>query len=161
MAIEPTCGSLMNTRPATVAPNDTVATALALLLKHRQLGLPVVSADGTYRGMFLRSLLLSRLLPRITQMEGELDNVARIVEAMAAGETTETLQARYRAIAQDPVEKILDAKGPVLHPDTPLMHTVHLLYRARTILPVIDRNTRKLVGVVSAWDLLSRLSPQA
>ena len=127
-------------------------------MKHRQFGLPVVAPDGTYKGMFLRSLLLSRLLPRITQLEGELGNVSRIVEAMAAGETDETLQARFRDVANEPVEKYLDAKGPVVYPDTPLMHTVHLLYRSRTILPVVDKKTNKLVGVVSAWDLLSRLS---
>ncbi|MFO1154079.1 MAG: CBS domain-containing protein [Rhodospirillales bacterium] len=159
--MEPTCGSLMSTQPVTVAPADPVSAALALLLKHRQLALPVVDADGTYRGMFLRSLLLMHLLPRITQMEEQLDNVSRIVEAMAASETVETLQARYRELAGEPVARFSDAAGPVLNPETPLMHTVHLLHRSRTILPVVDEKTNKLVGVVSAWDLLSRLSGQS
>lgn len=74
----------MTPQPVTVAPNDTVSSALGLLLKHRQLGLPVVSADGVYLGMFLRSVLLARLLPGITKIEGAYDNVSRIVEAMAA-----------------------------------------------------------------------------
>ncbi len=161
MADEPTCGSIMNDRPLTVAPNDTVAAALALLIKHRQLGLPVAESDGRYRGMFLRSLLLARLLPRIARMENELDNVSRVVEAALAGEAVADLQARYQRIAGQPVERHLDTSGPVLSPDTPLIKAVHLFYRARSLLPVVDKRTGKLAGVVSAWDLLSRLSAQS
>lgn len=109
----------MTPQPVTVAPNDTVSSALGLLLKHRQLGLPVVSADGVYLGMFLRSVLLARLLPGITKIEGAYDNVSRIVEAMAAGESAETLTQRFRAIAGDPVKDFLDTAGPVVNPDTP------------------------------------------
>jgi CBS domain-containing protein len=161
MADEPTCGSIMATRPTVIAPTDTVATALALLLERRQLALPVAESDGLYRGMFLRSLLLARLLPRIAQMEDKLANVSRIVEAAAAGETVADLRERYQEIARHPVERHIDISCPVLRPDTPLIHTVHLLYRARTLLPVVETRSGKLVGVVSAWDLLSRLSAES
>jgi CBS domain-containing protein len=148
----------MTASPAVVLPAQTVAEALELLMRHRLLALPVVERDQRYRGMFRRSLLIGRLLPRIAQLEDKLDNVARIIEAMGASETLDHVRARFAAIAQDRVLEHVDKITPPLRPDTPLMDTVHLLARTRSILPVVDERTGKLVGVVSAWDLLAKLT---
>lgn len=152
------CGAIMTPPLAIVAPNATVATALNALLEYRVLGVPVVEADGTYRGMFLRSLLIERLLPRIAVLEEKMANVGRIIDAVVAGETLDDLRQRYKDIAADRVDRHMDTKMPPVRPDTPLIETVHHLHLHRSMLPVVDAATNKLVGVVSTWDLLKKIS---
>ena len=48
--------------------------------------------------------------------------------------------------------------SPRLHPDTPIINAVLLLYRTRTYLPVVDEGTGRLLGVVSTWDVLARIA---
>lgn len=156
-----TCGVIMTPPLAVLSPGDLVAAAVAVLLKNRMLAAPVVEKNGIYRGMFLRSLLITRLLPGIAALEGELDNVARILQAVAAGRTVNDLRDRYREIAGEPVVKFLDKQTLALRRDTPLMETVHLLHLSRSMLPVVDEKTGKLLGVVSAWDLLRKICADA
>ena len=65
------------------------------------------------------------------------------------------LQARIDAVAGDPVGKHLDTGAPVLKPDTPLTNTLIFLHRRRTVLPVVEDG--RLVGIVSVWDVLTRI----
>lgn len=151
----------MTPPPAVVAPVDTVASALDALLATRSLGAPVVDNNGVYRGMFLRSLLIARLLPGIAVLEDQMSNIGRIIDAAVAGETMDDLCQRYRAIANDRVEKHMDAKTAPVFPNTPLIETVHHLHLRRSMLPVVDPTTKKLLGVVSTWDLLKKISADA
>lgn len=148
----------MTPPPAVIAPSDTVADALAVILKHRILGAPVVDGAGVYQGMFLRSLLILRLLPGIAALEDDFANITRILSAATAGETLENLHQRYVAIANHRVEKHMDTKTQPVQPDTPLIETVHQLHLRRSMLPVVDATTKKLLGVVSTWDLLKKIS---
>jgi CBS domain-containing protein len=47
---------------------------------------------------------------------------------------------------------------PILRPDTPVTTALFLLYRTRNFLPVVEESTEKLVGVVSTWDVLAKVS---
>jgi CBS-domain-containing membrane protein len=158
MRDNPTCGAIMTPPPAVIAPTDTVAAALAVILKYRTLGAPVADDAGVYRGMFLRSLLIRRLLPGIAVLEDDFSNITRIINAATAGETLANLHQRYVAIANDRVEQHMDTKTPPVRPDTPLIETVHQLHLRRSMLPVVDATTKKLLGVVSTWDLLKKIS---
>lgn len=158
MGDHPTCGAIMTPPPEVIAPTDTVAAALGVLLKHRTLGAPVAEPGGQYRGMFLRSLLISHLLPRIAVLEEDYANVSRVIDAAVAGETLDNLHQRYATIANDRVERHMDTKTPPVRPDTPLIETIHHLHLRRSMLPVVDAATGKLLGVVSTWDLLKKIS---
>lgn len=151
----------MTPPPAVVTVSDTVATALDALLATRSLGAPVVDRNGVYRGMFLRSLLISRLLPRIAVLEEQMSNIGRVIDAAVAGETLDDLCQRYRAIAHEPVDRHMDTTTAPVFPDTPLIETVHHLHLRRSMLPVVDRTTKKLLGIVSTWDLLQKISAGA
>jgi CBS domain-containing protein len=48
----------------------------------------------------------------------------------------------------------------VLHPDSGTLEAILELYRARNSLAVIDKKTRRLVGMVSYWDALRALMSQ-
>ena len=50
-----TCREIMDPSPSALAPEDTVARALDLLLERRQLAVPVVDASGKYLGCLPRA----------------------------------------------------------------------------------------------------------
>ena len=47
----------------------------------------------------------------------------------------------------------------VIHPDTPPLEIVLLLHKGANNVPVVDRDGGRLVGMVSARDLLTALRP--
>ncbi len=49
----------------------------------------------------------------------------------------------------------------VIHPDTPPLEIVLLLHQGANNVPVVDRDSGRLVGMVSARDLLTALQPGA
>lgn len=67
------------------------------------------------------------------------------------------LRERLQQVAQQPVVNCLSQEVAVVHPDTPLMEAVLLLLRNRIALPVVERESRRLVGIISSWDALQKL----
>lgn len=153
-----TCQSVMTEQPVVIHRNETVRNALKLLLQHKLLALPVVEDDGRFFGMFLRSQLVALLLPRIVQMEARIPEIARLLEVGFLTDTIEDTQDRFRSFASKPVGDYTQTDAPRLHPDTPIINAVLLLYRTRTYLPVVDEGTGRLLGVVSTWDVLARIA---
>lgn len=153
-----TCRSIMTADPVVIRRTDTVGKALQILLEKRLLALPMVDESGRYLGMFLRSRLVSLLLPKIVQLEERLPEIGRLVELGFLTNTLDDLRERFSAVADHPVEAFAEDKTPVLRPDTPVMTAVLYLYRTRTLLPVVDEASGRLVGVVSTWDILGRIA---
>jgi hypothetical protein len=54
----------------------------------------------------------------------------------------------------------LNKTAPVLHPESGTLEAVLELYRARNTLAVVEKKSRKLVGMVSYWDALRALMSQ-
>ena len=73
-------------------------------------------------------------------------------------DTLEHMSARLDVLGGDPVSKYLSTDVRVVHPDTPLMETLLILYQTRISLAVVERDTRRLVGVVSYWELLDKVA---
>jgi CBS domain-containing protein len=46
---------------------------------------------------------------------------------------------------------------PVVHPDTPLLETVLLLLESRIALPVVDKDTGRLVGKIPSRTALGKI----
>jgi len=151
----------MTTGAVTINRTDTVARAMRLLLDNRLLGLPVVDEGGHYVGMLLRSRVVALTLPTIVQLEARIPEVARLLEVGFMTDTLDDARTRFAKVANDPVERYLDTDTPVLTPDAPVMNAVLFLYRTRSYLPVVDPATKKLLGVVSTWDVLGRIAGPA
>jgi len=45
----------------------------------------------------------------------------------------------------------------VVHPDTPIVETLLTLYKARTNLPVVDRDNGRLVGTISYYGIGAKI----
>jgi CBS domain-containing protein len=158
MGAEHTCQSIMTQQPAALQRTDPVTKAVKLFLDHRMLGIPVIEADGRYAGMFVRSTLIALLLPRVLSHEELTPEIGHLIDVGFVTETLEDARERFASVANDPVERHMRTDTPVLRPDTPVTTALFLLYRTRNFLPVVEETTEQLVGVVSTWDVLAKVS---
>lgn len=145
-------------QPIALQRTDPVKKAVNLFLDHRMLGIPVVDPSGRYVGMFVRSTLIALLLPRVVSTEEHTPEIGHLIDVGFISDTLEDARERFARVADDPVERHMRTDTPILRPDTPVMTALFLLYRTRNFLPVVEESTEKLVGVISTWDVLAKVS---
>jgi CBS domain-containing protein len=150
--------SIMITDPHVLSPETTVGEAVGLLIKNRVLSMPVVDGNRHFLGQFTKKHFLSRLLPTLAVQTDPQHQVERMIEAGLLQDTLEEVRQRYAAIAGEPVSMHYDTSVTVLHPDQPLVTALYLLYAGHNALPVVERGSKILAGVVSTWDLLARVT---
>jgi CBS domain-containing protein len=112
---------------------------------------PVVDEKGHYLGIFGIYSLLRLTLPKAATLEQGVEDISFIRCGL------EELGERLREVEGESVLSGLRKDIPVVHPDTPLMETVLLLLRARIALPVVERETNRLVGMISSWGALEKI----
>lgn len=149
------CDAIMNSAFPAVRDTDSVGMASDRLVRHRQLSLPVVDAEGRYVGMFGADELLGLMVPRVA-IAGDLAPNVRFV-----GDDPRHLAERFRALRDRPVGAIADKAAVVLAPDTPQIEAFRIFCHSRTTLAVVDPESRKLLGVVSCWDVMGTITAGA
>ncbi len=147
----------MVTDPPALRTTDTVGRAVDLLLQHRVLALPVIDDAERYQGTFAKSRLFSLLLPTVVAIEQMLPKMAQLPDLSFLSDDLGQMQERLRDIAGNAVGPYADRTVPVLHPESPMMAAVLLLFRTRNFVPVVDPDSGRLLGVVSTWDTIARL----
>lgn len=152
-----TCEAIMTVDPPVLYPEDTVSTAVDRLLSERVLALPVIDHDRRYIGMFAKSRLFGLLLPAVVATEQASPSMGKIPELGFLREYLPEMQERLRAIADHPVSRYVDTTVPVLHPDSPVVAAILQVFRTRNFVPVVDRTTGKLAGLISTWDTLAKV----
>lgn len=145
-----TARTLMRSSLVKLRTTDTVAAAAQILLQHHLRHLPVVDEQGRYAGTFGIYSVLQLTLPTAVLMREGLDNVAFITE------TAHDLSQRLRERGQEPVSQWL-SRDPVAHPDTPAMKIIQMMLHRHTSIPVVDRNSQRLEGMISSSDVLRTL----
>ena len=75
-------------------------------------------------------------------------------------DTLAQLREKMDEIEDDPVCNYVVKPDHVIHPETPPLEIVLLLYQGANNVPVVDRDSGRLVGMVSARDLLTALDPE-
>lgn len=150
------CRSIMSAPPAVLRPTDTLLSGLQAIVRHRLPALPVVEADQRYVGMLPRSRLIALAMPRVLSHEDQRHPLSHLLQVGFIRDTLAELQERIDAVANDPVSRHIDPEVPVLSPDTPLMNAMLFLHRQRNLLPVVENG--KLIGILSVWDVLSRIA---
>jgi CBS domain-containing protein len=99
-------------------------------------------------GVFGADRLLAMLLPRVATLESGVSDLAFV------SDTLDDLREKMRAVAARPVGEFIERDATVVHRDTPLPEIMLLLYRGENDLPLVERGSNKLLGVVSAADVL-------
>jgi len=147
-----TCGLIMTKNPVTVDEGATVGDAAKLLVARHHLNLPVVNAAGRFVGMFGTENLLCQLVPRVALAGGLVSNLRFMTD------DPDDLRKRYREIASRPVGEMADRDAVTVHPDTPEIEALRLFCKNRETIAVVDRETRKLLGVISPSDALRAIT---
>lgn len=126
-------GNLMTESPATVEPEDDIATAVSLLQEMQIRHLPVVSENGELRGMVSDRDLRALLVPYFHRQEA-----------------VETLLTMARA----PVSTVMSSNVVCvdLEDDVSVVTELMLEHKVGAV-PVVDADGA-LVGIVSYVDLL-------
>ncbi len=151
-----TVQSIMTRDLKTIVPAHTVKEGLKMMHEWHVRTLAVVDDDNQFVGLFGMRQLVHLLLPKAAQIEFGLTDLSFMPDDM--GE----LYHRLRAVGQKPVADFLEKKEDLLlcDPATPMPEVLELLHQSfNTSLPVlvVEGENNKLVGMVSAWDVLEKL----
>jgi CBS-domain-containing membrane protein len=130
---------------------DTVAEATQRMLHHRVSDLPVIDASGKLVGMFKLDRIFAELLPKAALVGYGMPDLTFVSDTLVQ------LRDRMRAIDAFPVRDFAVKADHVVHPDTTPIEIVLLLYRGAGNVPVVARDSGRLVGMVSARDMLAAL----
>jgi CBS-domain-containing membrane protein len=145
---------VMDPQPSTLRPNATIRTAVSTIMQHRYRNLPVVDDAGIFLGVFGVTCLVRLLLPKAVSIEHGLTTVPFVAETM------KDLRRRLADIEDQPVSAYANSKVSCVNPETPLVETLLILYHDRNSIPVVTADTGHLVGMISYWDVLSRVLAQ-
>ncbi|MBF0334187.1 MAG: CBS domain-containing protein [Alphaproteobacteria bacterium] len=145
-----TCQTIMFPSPLVIAASDTVTQAVQALVSHEMAAAPVVDAEGRLVGVLSEQKLIALLLPKAATFESFQD-------ISFLGDNVADLASRFAEAAERPAGEIADREAAVAHPDTSLAEALLLIYRRNGVLPVVARESRTLLGVVTADRALARI----
>jgi CBS domain-containing protein len=139
----------------TLGPSDKVDDALSLMREKHVRNIPVVDEKGSFVGLFGLRRLCHLLLPRAALTLGQHS----ISDLHFLPDEILQMGDRWHEIADQPVVNFLEKEKKLLFctPDTAFPELLSLLDESKdTSLPVIviEGKSKKLVGMVSAWDVL-------
>jgi len=149
------CAAIMTGDPLTIGEDESVADAAAKLVAHHHSSLPVVDANGRYTGMFGIYDLLSLLVPRVALAGNLMANLRFIIDD--PGE----LRQKFLEVKSRRVGDAANRNAATLHPDSPEIEAIRLFCRSHDSLPVIEKDSGKIVGIVSCWDAIRALAAPA
>ena len=162
--------NIMTFRLVKLKPTDKVCDALQIMHEKQIRNLPVVDENDEFLGLFGIRPLIRLLLPNAGKIKFGLKDLSFMPDEVG------TLYKRLKEVGQKPVSEFLEKKKNLTFckPSTsfpevflklagmsPDVHEVfELLDQSEdTSLPVIvvKGKRKKLVGMISAWDVLERL----
>ena len=151
-----TVENIMSFRLVKLKPTDRVCDALKIMHERQIRNLPVVKENDEFVGLFGIRPLIRLLLPKASQVDHGLKDLNFMPDS--AGELYERLQE----IGEKPVADFLEKKKHLTFckPSTSFPAVMELLDQIPdSSLPVIvlKGKHKKLVGMVSAWDVLEKL----
>lgn len=153
-----TTDSIMKSNLFTLKPGDTVADAIAVMHREHVHNLPIVDESGNFIGLFGLRRLGHLLLPKAASGLGPYS----ISDLHFLPDDVVQMSNRWQKVARQPVVNFLEKKKKLMFckPDTAFPEMLSLLDQsADSSLPVliVEGEKKKLVGMVSSWDVLEGL----
>lgn len=145
------CSAIMKKAPVTLREDESVADAAAKLLSQHHSSLPVVNGEGRYVGLFGIDDLLGLVVPRVALAGNLLSNLRFI------SDDPDDLRRKFEALKDRRVSEFTNRDGATLDPDAPEIEAIRLFCRSHSALPVVDKASGRLLGIVSHWDALRAL----
>ncbi len=146
----------MNPNPVCIRTSDTIAYGAEQIMKKQRRDLPVVDDEGRFRGMLTVDCLLYLVLPKAVTMKHGIDALSFVQNSLG------DLRNRLKKYLDKPVTLCLKEKDvAVVHPDTTTVATLLTLYRAKANLPVVEKDTGRLVGMISYYDVGAKIMDES
>lgn len=138
------------TKVITVSENDTVEQALRLLDEKQVRAAPVIDENGVFKGMFSTHEVIKSLVPSyMTQGIQSLD-FATGASTVLASRLKKMFPTRVgNHVLEDDCVKITD--------NTNTWEALRMLTRYGSPIPVVDRDTKKLIGLISEQSAIEAL----
>ena len=151
-----TCRDIMIEHPRTLHPAMTIAEALAATHHSGVRYFPVVDDAGDFIGIFSSMTVIELLLPR-----GITANPAygkKLPELDFMKTTVSELRERLSQYDDEPITDYLITKNiPLLNPETSLMEALYLIYQHHSHAIIIEKGSRRFLGVVSINSVLDHI----
>lgn len=146
------CRAIMTANPAVLKGDSTIEVGMKALLDSRLSAMPVVDGAGRYLGMFGVRKLLAAMIPSAALLDNLVLDLSFIKDPI--GDFRNRLdEMRSRKISDH-----LETEGPILRPDMSITEVILLLCRSRNILPVVEKDSGRLLGVVSSWQAVHAIA---
>lgn len=139
---------IMTKKVITIKTHMSAKEALAIMLKTRVSGLPVVDFTGKLVGMFTGSAILTFVLPSY------LDKVGGFVYE----ENPKAIIKRLQELEKVRINKLMEKEVITVNQDTPLSEAARIMltHKIRR-LPVLNKENQ-LVGIVVRKDIIKALA---
>jgi len=142
----------MNPNPVILRTSDTIAHGAEQIMAKQRRDLPVVDDEGRFQGMLTANCLLYLVLPKAATMERGLDALPFVQNSL------DDLRERLKKYMDKPITLCLNKNNvAVVHPDTPMIETLLILYHAKSNLPVVEKKSGKLVGTISYYNVGAKI----
>lgn len=143
--------TIYRTEYTSLKGDDVVGEATRRMLANSVTDLPVIDDDGRLIGILRLERLLASLLPKGALIGFGMEDLSFV------SDTLDHLRKQMRTVADMPVRQLMVKAEQVVHPDASPVEIVLLLYRGASNVPVVEPESNRLVGMVSARDVLSAL----
>jgi CBS domain-containing protein len=137
---------------------DTVSETLEVFEKNSIKCIPVVDDNDIVVGLFNFRHLLMDLLPVALDHDDKVKRYKSVEISLDHLDGQAPWVARRLEIMLPKTLGEVMLKEPImLHPDTPLREAIRLMVQHGSPLPVVDQDTKKLLGVISSQCAISAL----
>ena len=144
---------IMDSNPATVAPETSVQDVVATLREHQLPGVPVVDSDGRCVGMVTEADLV------LPDNDGDLHipHYINLFGGTVFLESLDRFEGRLRKAFAATAEDMMTTEPDTVGPETSVREAARLIHETgHNRLPVVEDG--RLVGVVTRLDVLGALA---
>ena len=139
---------LMDPNPIRIHPSDTIGIAARKIMRRRYRSLPVVDDDRVFLGVVKVNHMLGIILPEHA--------IGLSIEAATEAHrelNLDDLRENLDRMMNDPITPCIEEESVTIAPEASLIETLLTMYHHERNLPVVDRETGKLEGMISYYDI--------
>lgn len=145
------CREAVITDVLKATPFQTVGEVMGIFEVHCFNGIPVVDNEGRLVGLFSMKSVLNHLLPVSAQIEGGLRHLDFI------SDSEEGVAKKLHKLRRKTIGEVMEKNPPFVYLDTSGWEVVKIMSESGSPLPVLEKETLKLVGIISMQSLLLML----
>ncbi|MEJ2393426.1 MAG: CBS domain-containing protein [Candidatus Thiodiazotropha sp.] len=139
---------LMDSNPIRIHPLDTVSVAARKIMRRRYRSLPVVDDERRFLGVVHVNDLLRLILPPNATNES-MSSALEHYEDLSVEDLRENLDR----LLDGSIAPYISKDVVTVTPETSLLETLLTMYHQEQNLPVVDRESGRLEGMISYYDI--------